>query len=116
MLRADDPEEVPSLALPIEIASVAGATAQRKDIMHELNHWHPVLPSSELGRKPVPIRLCGTEIVLFRTADGQPGALEDRCAHRRMRLSRGRVEDRCLVCPYHGWGYEKDGRGRSPSA
>jgi vanillate O-demethylase monooxygenase subunit len=83
--------------------------------MHELNHWHPVLSSRKLGRKPVAVRLCGMDIVLFRTADGQPGALEDRCAHRRMRLSAGRVEDRCLVCPYHGWSYQRDGQGKSAS-
>ncbi len=53
-------------------------------------------------------------MVLFRTAGGAVGALEDRCPHRRMRLSKGTVAGDRLVCPYHGWSYERSGAGESP--
>jgi len=33
-----------------------------------LQHWHPLLRASELGRKPIWRQLCGESIVLFRTA------------------------------------------------
>ena len=59
--------------------------------MAVLDHWHPVLCSSQLGRQPVGVRLHGKELVLFRAEGGQIGALEDRCPHRRMRLSAGKV-------------------------
>lgn len=83
--------------------------------MNELNHWHPVLLSKALKKKPVGIKLCGREIALFRTKNGEVGAIEDICPHRKMRLSKGWVEGQKLVCPNHGWKYEADGTGYSPS-
>jgi vanillate O-demethylase monooxygenase subunit len=83
--------------------------------MNELNHWHPVLLSKDLKKKPISIKLCGQEIVLFRTEKENIGALEDICPHRRMRLSEGSVNQERLVCPYHGWNYEADGTGCSAS-
>jgi nitrite reductase/ring-hydroxylating ferredoxin subunit len=81
--------------------------------MGVLDHWHPVLPARDLRRQPVAVRLHGTDMVLFRTA-GQIGALEDRCPHRRMRLSRGRVVNGRLQCSYHGWTFDCRGAGQSP--
>ncbi|MFT3766848.1 MAG: Rieske 2Fe-2S domain-containing protein [Minicystis sp.] len=78
------------------------------------NHWHPVLKSAELGKKPAGVRVAGREMVVFRTASGRLGALADRCPHRGMRLSEGRVEGGCVVCPYHGWRWAPDGAGQSP--
>jgi phenylpropionate dioxygenase-like ring-hydroxylating dioxygenase large terminal subunit len=83
--------------------------------MNELNHWHPVLLSKALKQKPVGIKLCGQEIALFRAENEKIGAVEDSCPHRRMRLSQGWVEGNKLVCPFHGWNYEPDGTGYSPS-
>lgn len=83
--------------------------------MNELNHWHLVLLSKDLKKKPIGIKLCGQEIVLFRTEKGNIGALEDICPHRRMRLSEGSVNQEKLVCPYHGWKYETNGKGYSLS-
>jgi phenylpropionate dioxygenase-like ring-hydroxylating dioxygenase large terminal subunit len=81
-----------------------------------LDHWHPVLLSKQLSRHaPVGVRLAGREIVLFRGADGQVGALEDCCPHRRMRLSLGKVVQGRLQCMYHGWTYSCDGLGESPA-
>jgi vanillate O-demethylase monooxygenase subunit len=82
--------------------------------MAELDHWHPVLKSGELRRKPVSVRVAGHEIVVFRTQDGRLGALSDRCPHRGMRLGLGRVDGSCVVCPYHGWRWAPDGAGESP--
>jgi vanillate O-demethylase monooxygenase subunit len=81
--------------------------------MAALDHWHPVLLSRELGKKPAAVRLCGRELVVFRTETGV-GALTDVCPHRGMRLSEGHVEGGRVVCPYHGWRWAADGRGESP--
>ncbi len=81
--------------------------------MAELDHWHPLLRSAELAGDPVGVVVAGRELVLFR-GEGRVGALTDRCPHRGMRLSRGRVLAGCLECPYHGWSFAPDGAGRSP--
>lgn len=85
--------------------------------MSRLDFWHPVLLSHRLNaRRPVGVKLAGRDIALFRASDGGLGALEDRCAHRRMKLSRGRVENGRVICPYHGWSFAGTGEGESPNA
>lgn len=74
-----------------------------------LEYWHPVLCSSSLKKKPVSVKIHGKEIAIFRTKSGSVAALEDRCCHRRMRLSKGWVEGESLVCPYHAWHYDSCG-------
>ena len=49
-------------------------------------------------------------IALFRATDGSFHAIENRCAHRQLKLSMGDVQGCRLVCAYHGWQYDKDGR------
>lgn len=82
--------------------------------MAVLDHWHPVLLSRDLRKKPVSVRLAGQDIALFRTASGRIGALEDYCPHRRMKLSLGTVAGERLRCLYHGWTFDCDGQGESP--
>src|SRR5262245_37029074 len=82
--------------------------------MPELDHWHPVLRSKRLSRRPVGVRLAGRQIALFRDGDGQVAALEDCCPHRRMRLSCGQVVAGRLQCAYHGWTFNRTGAGESP--
>jgi phenylpropionate dioxygenase-like ring-hydroxylating dioxygenase large terminal subunit len=84
--------------------------------MSVLDHWHPVLPSQLLKRQPVGVRLAGHDLVVFRTAEGQLAALEDRCPHRRMRLSLGTVVGNKLRCMYHGWSFDRAGQGESPGS
>lgn len=83
--------------------------------MSRLRYWHPVLAVGGLPeRGVVAVRVAGRDIALFRTAEGGLGALEDRCAHRRLKLSVGRVVGDRLRCAYHGWSYTVDGRAESP--
>lgn len=87
----------------------------RDTVEHMLRYWHPVLGSARL--RPgcvIPIRIASLPIAVFRTAAGNLGAVDDQCAHRRMKLSEGRVEEERLICPYHGWSYRVDGHGQSP--
>jgi phenylpropionate dioxygenase-like ring-hydroxylating dioxygenase large terminal subunit len=82
--------------------------------MAVFDHWHPILCSHKLRKCPVAVRLHGRDLVLFRGDDGQIGALEDCCPHRRMRLSLGKVAGGRLQCPYHGWTFDCSGAGESP--
>ena len=49
-------------------------------------------------------------IALFRSNDGSFHAVENRCAHRQIKLSLGDVKGCKLVCAYHGWEYDEQGR------
>jgi len=71
--------------------------------------WYPVMPMSLLDAGPRPFRLLGTDIVLWRGADGAVNALRDRCCHRTAKLSCGTVEHGAIVCGYHGWTYDGTG-------
>ena len=56
------------------------------------------------------VRFWNTSIALYRGADGRLFALENRCAHRQLKLSLGHVDGCNLTCVYHGWSY--DGAGK----
>ncbi|PZR18539.1 MAG: hypothetical protein DI536_01275 [Archangium gephyra] len=70
--------------------------------------WYAALPSVRLKSKPVAITRFGTKLVLWRDARGNAVCMVDRCAHRLAQLSRGRVRDGCLECPYHGLRYDSE--------
>ena len=60
--------------------------------------------------EPKGLRLCNRPVLLWRTGEGKLTAFDDRCVHKRMPLSEGRVlSDGVLECPYHGFCY--DGAG-----
>ena len=42
-------------------------------------------------------------VAIFRTADDQVFALEDRCPHKAGKLSQGIVHGHSVTCPLHGW-------------
>lgn len=73
--------------------------------------WHPVARSCEIetGRITA-VRLLGQEFVVWRSGDGAVHVWEDRCAHRGVRLSLGRIAEDRLICAYHGWEYASDGQ------
>ena len=71
--------------------------------------WYIACSSRTLQKKPVALTLFGEAFVLWRDDTGSPCAARDRCAHRNAPLSAGSVREGCLVCPYHGWRYQKDG-------
>jgi phenylpropionate dioxygenase-like ring-hydroxylating dioxygenase large terminal subunit len=75
------------------------------------DHWYPLAWSRELkpGRT-LAVRFAGDPIVLVRPEQGPVFALEDRCAHRQVPLSRGVVEGCAIRCGYHGWAYDQSGQ------
>ena len=75
-------------------------------------YWQPAALAEELpqGGAPLPVRLLGEDLVLFRDDHGRPGLLGIHCSHRGADLSYGRVEDGGLRCIYHGWLYDIHGR------
>jgi vanillate O-demethylase monooxygenase subunit len=77
--------------------------------MFLLNQWYAAALPDELTDKPIARTICGHAVVMFRSASGQPVALDDRCPHRYAPLSAGRCEGENIVCPYHGIVFDKAG-------
>ncbi|HLY66731.1 MAG TPA: Rieske 2Fe-2S domain-containing protein [Chloroflexota bacterium] len=98
-------------------------TQQQNDLITQTNpgtpcgellrhYWQPVALTEELadGRGPLPVRIMGEDLVLFRDDAGQLGLVQLHCAHRGADLSYGRLEDGGLRCLYHGWLYDRRGQ------
>jgi phenylpropionate dioxygenase-like ring-hydroxylating dioxygenase large terminal subunit len=78
--------------------------------MYLKNCWYAAAWDNEVGQTPLARTLLDRPVVLFRTSAGIPVALEDRCCHRGLPLSMGRVLGDSLQCGYHGLRFEADGR------
>ena len=76
------------------------------------DQWYPLFQSKKLGRRPVGIKRMGERLVLWRDGDGRAVCMRDRCPHRGVALSRGRVRDGTLECGYHGFRFAADGQCR----
>lgn len=75
------------------------------------DHWYPAEWSRALAPGEVrEVVFWNRSFALFRTEAGEVHCVDNRCAHRQLKLSVGHVEGCTLVCPYHGWAY--DGAGR----
>ncbi|GGA12028.1 aromatic ring-hydroxylating oxygenase subunit alpha [Dyella caseinilytica] len=89
------------------MASKAEVGAYLRQGLRDL--WYPVVASWEVSSAPLGITRLGENIVLWRDAQGQVHALEDRCPHRGARLSMGwNLGDR-VACWYHGVEVGTDG-------
>jgi phenylpropionate dioxygenase-like ring-hydroxylating dioxygenase large terminal subunit len=71
--------------------------------------WYAVCESRRLGAKPLAVTLFARTAVLFRDSKGAPAGLVDRCPHRNVPLSLGRVRGGELECAYHGWRFAGSG-------
>ena len=74
------------------------------------NYWYAAGFPEELGREFLARTLLNENVVMFRKEDGTPIALENRCAHRRVPLSLGRLIGDTLECGYHGLQYDCSGK------
>jgi len=75
------------------------------------NDWHVLASAQSLAPGAlIKARLLEQDLVLWRSQDGQVCAWDDRCPHRSVRLSHGKVVENTLVCSYHGLAYATEGR------
>ena len=73
-----------------------GATVQSR--------WFDVCRLDEIPlRGARVVRTPGREIGLFRTADGEVLAIDNRCPHKNGPLTEGIVHDGAVTCPLHSW-------------
>jgi phenylpropionate dioxygenase-like ring-hydroxylating dioxygenase large terminal subunit len=72
--------------------------------------WFIACTSAQLGSEPLSVIIQNRPLVLFRARGGAPSALIDRCPHRNVPLSIGRVRGGELECAYHGWRFDGGGQ------
>lgn len=71
--------------------------------------WHPVCMSVELTDTPRYLKILGEELVCFRDKSGQVGLLHAHCVHRGASLEYGSIQERGIMCCYHGMVFDVDG-------
>jgi vanillate O-demethylase monooxygenase subunit len=78
--------------------------------MYVRNAWYVAAWDHELSRSMLRRIILEEPVVLFRSTEGKPVALEDRCCHRQAPLSLGKLAGDVVTCPYHGLQFDTTGR------
>lgn len=71
--------------------------------------WHPICMSEELTDVPRYVKVLGEELVAFRDKSGRIGLLHLHCPHRGASLEYGMIQDKGIMCSYHGFVFDIDG-------
>jgi phenylpropionate dioxygenase-like ring-hydroxylating dioxygenase large terminal subunit len=72
--------------------------------------WYIVLDSDEIKTQPVGVTRLGEKLVFWRDDSGRLSCFPDKCVHRGIQLSTGKVYHDHLQCPFHGFEYDASGR------
>ena len=73
------------------------------------NCWYVAGWSNDYARELKAQKILDENIVFYRQADGKAVALEDACPHRKLPLSKGKIEGDTVVCGYHGLTFDCTG-------
>ena len=75
-------------------------------------HWYPVAFTADIeADAPLAFTLLGEPLVFWRDKGGEMRCVADRCPHRMVPLSEGRVNETGeLECGYHGWTFTGEGK------
>ena len=97
---------------PSKVIAASQAASQRLADRHTpfiMDDWYVAAWGHEVKDQLLPRTLLGQRVVLYRAANQQVVALEDRCPHRSMPLSAGTLEHDTIVCAYHGFRFNSEG-------
>ena len=72
--------------------------------------WQVAAFAKEIGRTLVRRTLAGQPVVMYRTLTGATVAMADRCPHRYVPLSLGRLDGDIIECGYHGLRFDPAGK------
>jgi phenylpropionate dioxygenase-like ring-hydroxylating dioxygenase large terminal subunit len=74
------------------------------------NQWYAILESNEVKKsKLVGVTRMGEKLVAWRDNHGKVTVMVDRCPHRGVALSVGKLIGDCVQCPFHGFEYDISG-------
>lgn len=82
-------------------------THQDWDVLSQ--HWYPIAFSRDIKEQPISVHLLDQPLVIWRTEAGLSVA-NDLCLHRGVPLSMGSVENDQIICKYHGFHYNSQGK------
>lgn len=75
------------------------------------NNWYILALSHEISKDKLHERtIYDKSFVVYRNQKNQVIALINRCLHRLTQLDQGELINDCVVCPYHGWVYDENGK------
>jgi phenylpropionate dioxygenase-like ring-hydroxylating dioxygenase large terminal subunit len=72
--------------------------------------WYVVMDSTQVRDKPVGVVRMGEKLVFWRDSGGKVSCLRDKCVHRGVQLSKGKVIGDHIQCPFHGLEYDSSGK------
>lgn len=93
----------------IQAAQAASARMADRDTPFIFDAWYVAAFAEELGPQLMQRTLLGKRVVMFRTLDGRPVVLDDRCPHRSYPLSASHRDGDTIVCGYHGLRFDAKG-------
>ncbi len=74
------------------------------------NLWYVAAQAADVpADRPKHARVLGQDLVIFRKGDGF-ACLHNVCVHRGGNLARGELHGGQVMCPYHGWQFNAEGR------
>ncbi len=74
-----------------------------------MNNWTDILDVDDIPKLGARVVRHGSlDIAVFRNAEDEIFALEDRCPHKGGPLSQGIVHGKKVTCPLHSWNIELD--------
>ena len=72
--------------------------------------WYVIGTKSDfLVNKPVKATIWNKNYVVWRTMNDTYVGLDDACTHKGAALSKGKICNNNVVCPYHGYEFDADG-------
>ncbi len=74
------------------------------------NLWYAVEFSAAITDRSQLITIFDRQIAIYRGINNILYAVSNTCPHRGAALANGTIQDNCIVCPYHGWHFQGDGR------
>ena len=93
----------------IDAVQAASARMADRETPFIFDEWYVAAFADEVGPRLLARTLLGRGIVMYRNAQNEVVAMEDRCPHRSMPLSAGELRDDHIVCAYHGMRFNAQG-------
>lgn len=72
-------------------------------------YWYPIAIAEDVRDKPIAAQLLDVKLVCYRSK-GRIVVARDICFHRGVPLSKGWMDGDDIVCPYHGFHYDCEGK------
>ena len=74
------------------------------------NQWYAILESNEIKKnRIIGVTRMGEKLVAWRNARGDLAIMEDKCPHRGVAFSAGKLVGDYIQCPFHGFQYDTTG-------